>query len=703
MAWLSRSAVVVAIGLGLLAAVLLTLGTVAWRDREQLFARLEDRNELMARVFADRATRNVDSAALALSTISEMLARGQSPESAELRTALSQTLVSLPFLRGVSVVDAEGQILASSDATERGIVIGLDALGPRPNSGRDRLGPFVVARRLSDLVLNQQTGVTPPGVGFVPLLRETLTPTRQRLLLVAQINLDSFITFQQVTMNDPRGASALLSYEGKLLAATPGVPRAVGEDLSKLTPYTKFLPRLEHGQWTGAALRWGPQLAAFRVAATQPLVAVVEVDQEAVHAGWAAQARRLLAAAIMATLLIGVLTMLALRSLRAREHARDLLDQAQRQVARRERELSITIASVQELIFRTDTQGAITFANDRWQVYTGLSLKSASGRPLWEVFDQNSKAGMRALFAATVADGGVRKLQASMTQADAQPRWFDVAVMPLLREGRVVGFAGSAIDVSDFREAERAAAESRDAAEEASRAKSEFVANISHELRTPLQSIIGFSELGLMRGREHTKLAGMFGDINNAGHRMLNLVNDLLDVAKIESSVGTINLERSDLRLLVRSVAGELSPLLGRRQQVLDLQLPSYPLRAKVDPKRFEQVMRNVLANAIKFSPEDSCITVFGEQTDAGELHLAISDQGPGIPPAELEKIFEAFVQSSQTKDGSGGTGLGLAISRKIVEAQGGHIHASNAAAGGAVFHIHLPARGTAETQPAPL
>lgn len=701
-AWLSRRGAVVAVGVGLLAAVLLTLAAVAWRDRQQLLDRLTERNELMARVFADRATRNVDSAALALATIAELLARGQSPDGVELRTALSQTLVSLPFLRGVAVLDAEGQIIASSDPTERGVVVTASALGTRPAAGRDLLGPFVAARRLADLARGRQPVATPSGVGFLPLLRETLAPGRQRLLLVAQINLDSFITFQQVTMNDERAASALLSYDGKLLAGTPGVPHVVGQDLKALPPFTQFLPRLEHGEWTGPALRPGTQLAAFRVAATQPLVAMVEVDRASIHAAWAEQARGLLAAAVTATLLMGALTALALRSLRARELARHLLDQAQRRVARRERELSITIASVQELIFRTDSQGTITFVNDRWQAYTGVPVENAGELHLWDVFDAHSQPGLRALFSPTRADGA-RKLQASIAQPNGNPRWFDISVMPLRQGGTVVGFAGSATDVTDFREAERAAADARDLAQEASRAKSEFVANISHELRTPLQSIIGFSELGVVRGREHAKLAGMFGDIHSAGQRMLNLVNDLLDVAKIESTVGTMNLERCDLRVLVRHVAGELAPLLSQRQQVLDLQLPGQPMRAKVDPKRFEQVVRNVLANAIKFSPPASRITVFGEQTDVGELHLAISDQGPGIPPAELEHIFEAFVQSSQTKDGSGGTGLGLAISRKIIEAQGGHMHASNGEHGGAVFHIHLPARGVAETQPMPL
>jgi signal transduction histidine kinase len=113
--------------------------------------------------------------------------------------------------------------------------------------------------------------------------------------------------------------------------------------------------------------------------------------------------------------------------------------------------------------------------------------------------------------------------------------------------------------------------------------------------------------------------------------------------------------------------------------------------------------VRNVLANAIKFSPAQGQIELSGETMATGELLLCVRDQGPGIPPDELEQVFEAFVQSSKTKDGSGGTGLGLAICRKILEAHGGRIRAENLASGGTAFHIVLPARAAGETAPLPL
>ncbi|MFP5443440.1 MAG: sensor histidine kinase, partial [Betaproteobacteria bacterium] len=135
----------------------------------------------------------------------------------------------------------------------------------------------------------------------------------------------------------------------------------------------------------------------------------------------------------------------------------------------------------------------------------------------------------------------------------------------------------------------------------------------------------------------------------------------------------------------------------------LGLRLGRMPLIAKVDPSRFQQVVRNVLSNAIKFSPEDSIIDITAGVSDDHSIHIQVRDQGPGIPPAELETVFQAFVQSSKTRDGSGGTGLGLAICRKIVEAHGGRIHATNGPDGGTIFHIMLLTAGYTDTMPAPL
>ncbi|MEY8689954.1 MAG: PAS domain S-box protein [Leptothrix sp. (in: b-proteobacteria)] len=252
-------------------------------------------------------------------------------------------------------------------------------------------------------------------------------------------------------------------------------------------------------------------------------------------------------------------------------------------------------------------------------------------------------------------------------------------------DGHLVGFR---IDITDL-------VRSRQAAEGADRAKSEFIATISHELRTPLQSIMGFSELGLTFAKDQAPLDSMFHDIHQGGQRMLRLVNALLDVSKVEGTDARLALQRADLGTLAAQVVRELTPIAAERQVQFRLGVPPHGLPALpvlADGYRIEQVLRNVLANAVRFTAPGSTVEIDGIDHGAAGVTLTVRDHGPGIPSDELEQIFDAFVQSSRTRDGSGGTGLGLTICRKILRAHRGCISAANAAGGGALMRVHLPA-----------
>ncbi|RVT49281.1 cache domain-containing sensor histidine kinase [Rubrivivax albus] len=808
-------------GLALFAVLWVAIAGLALVAYRESLSDAESNAVLFARVFAEDLTRDVEATAQATAQLVGALDRGVPPGGPEMRGSLAQMQQTLPWLRGVAVIDDAGLVLASTDPAEVGRRVQPDAFGAWPDAGPARLGRAVRGRGL----LDAGSDTAPPGLMLLPLLHAAPGPGPRPLLVVAQINPQALANVQQARLADPAAAAAVLSFEGRLVAATAQVPHALGAMLTTFPAYTRFLPAQESGHWAGDGLRAGPQIVAFRASATQPLLVVVEIGRGAALATWRQWLGVLLGAGAVGSGLIGGLTLVARRSQVARARAQAERDQVQREVSRRERAFDLTLRSVQALIFRTDLEGRLRFVNPHWEKYTGRPGAEAIGRPLWPLVVPAQRAKARALFAA---DGprGARRLQAQANDPAGHLRHFDLVVQPLWQDDRLAGFVGSAaeitdlvdaetslkaqldftellmehspvpmsvvdgqgryarvnraweaftgctraqvvgrpvgghltaeerreheahdrrlhetgepqryessvqhadgslrdvlvnkvlvpsltgsgqgvlsvlVDVTDLRRAERATREARDAAEEASRAKSEFIANVSHELRTPLQAIIGFSELGVHRGRAHEKLASMFGDIHAAGHRMLQLVNNLLDVARIESAVGSIHLERTDLRGLVHELLRELEPLLQARSQAVDLSLPEYPLVAKVDPLRLQQVMRNVLANAMKFSSAGARIALQADYNAASEPHLVVRDRGPGIPEAEVETIFEAFAQSSRTKDGSGGTGLGLAICRTIVAAHGGRIWAENLPDGGAAFHILLPARGAAETQP---
>jgi signal transduction histidine kinase len=232
----------------------------------------------------------------------------------------------------------------------------------------------------------------------------------------------------------------------------------------------------------------------------------------------------------------------------------------------------------------------------------------------------------------------------------------------------------------------------KDAAVASSRAKSEFLANMSHELRTPLHSILSFGDLGLGRVETAptTKLKLYFEKIVESGQTLLALVDDVLDLSKIESGMMEFNFEARDLRDLLASVADEFTALASPRHITIAVLPTDHPAEVVYDPDKIKQVVRNLLSNAVKFAPDGSRVEL-GLSCDSDTVRLEVKDQGPGIPETEVEIIFDKFVQSSHTKTGAGGTGLGLAICRELIAAHNGHIWADNGVDGGAVFTFVLP------------
>ncbi|MBB4014747.1 PAS domain S-box protein [Niveibacterium umoris] len=242
----------------------------------------------------------------------------------------------------------------------------------------------------------------------------------------------------------------------------------------------------------------------------------------------------------------------------------------------------------------------------------------------------------------------------------------------------------------------------KEVAEAASEAKGMFLANMSHELRTPLHAVISFARLGETKvGRAaEDRLREYFQRISSSGERLLALLNDLLDLAKLEAGRMQIDTRACDLAELVGDALQEFEAWFAAKRLQVGLDVEVRPARAWADPVRFGQVLRNLLSNATKFTAEGHAITLTvaaahlhgSGGAEVAAIEVRVSDQGVGIPEDELETVFDKFVQSSKTHTGAGGTGLGLAICREIIAAHGGVIFARNNPAGGACFVVRLPA-----------
>jgi PAS domain S-box-containing protein len=828
---LPASGWVLASGVALALVVAAAAAALLYKDWLDTLTSQRARVELIARVLEDHATRSIEATSLAATTLVEIAGSGDDIGGPAVAAALRQTLVNLAFLRSIAVIDGDGRVLSASTASDVGDRLDPALLGPLPAPGLESIGSFTAGRDLRDLRRGAATSAPAlPGLGFIPFVRTLERPDGRRLHIVALLNPGGFSAFQTLTLNDPLAAAALTTYEGTVLASTATAGVAPAQSVADRVPFVGFLPRLESGVWVGAGLRPDAQVAAFRVLRNRPLAVMAEVALAPLVTAWWQRSLTFVLASAAGVVFVVLATLVAARSLRAREVVRAELDRAQTVVAARERELSLIFRSVQEVLFRTDARGTLSFINRRWDPIGQRSTSEVIGRALHELVAPQSDAVVRGLFDPAGPEG-VRRTQACMIGVDGAPRWFDVAVVPIVDGGTLMAYAGSAVeitgmraaqqalqaqlaytesliessplpiavlnaaglhlrvnrawetftglqraqieglvatdsglpdpalrstasstatvptsettqggwrslpadgryearhlradgslrellvnrtlvrsadgqphrivltflDISEFREADRATREARDAAEAASLAKSEFMANVSHELRTPLQSILGFSELGRRRTREQPAFAEMFGDIHDAGRRMLALVNDLLDLARTESTELSMSFAFLDVRALVREVTAEQRTQAQARDIDVAVALSSQPLVAAVDALRLQQVLRNILANAIRFSPVGGRIDVEGDVGDQGQVVLKVSDRGPGVPEDEFESIFDAFVQSTRTKDGSGGTGLGLAISRRIVTAHGGTVRARLRDGGGSVFTVELPAAG---------
>ena len=244
----------------------------------------------------------------------------------------------------------------------------------------------------------------------------------------------------------------------------------------------------------------------------------------------------------------------------------------------------------------------------------------------------------------------------------------------------------------------------KEAAEAANRTKSEFLANMSHELRTPMHAILSFSRLGTTRIASGPgaaeKVAHYLDRITASGQRLLNLLNDLLDLSRLEAGRMNYSFARRDLVEVTLSVVAELVVVAREKGVRIQADLGPEPVPCWADADRLGQVIRNVLGNAIKFTPAGGQVRIEAAplprspedgDTAPSFVRLAITDEGMGIPDSELEAVFDKFVQSSKTKTGAGGTGLGLAISREIMAQHGGRIWAEHAPGGGACFVMVLP------------
>ena len=237
--------------------------------------------------------------------------------------------------------------------------------------------------------------------------------------------------------------------------------------------------------------------------------------------------------------------------------------------------------------------------------------------------------------------------------------------------------------------------------ERASKFKDQFLSTMSHELRTPLNAVLGFSDLladeryGPLNDRQQRYVK----HIHSGGKHLLKLISDILDLSKIEAGRMELTIEEVTVASAFAEVIGSLYPLAEKKMQSLS-QADEHKLRVRADSMRFKQVLMNLVGNAIKFTPEGGRIELVARQVE-DEVRIEIHDNGPGIPPEQQQRIFEAFFRLREKGSATEGTGLGLAITARLVELHGSKLGIESRPGEGACFYFSLPLGIVSPDQPA--
>jgi PAS domain S-box-containing protein len=397
-------------------------------------------------------------------------------------------------------------------------------------------------------------------------------------------------------------------------------------------------------------------------------------------------------------------------------HLRDISARRREQARVRESEARFrTIANaIPQLAWMTDADGAVTWYNQRWYDYTGTTLADMAG---W---------GWRGVHHPDHLDRVERRLRQSflngedwedtfpLRAADGSYGWFLSRALPIREEpdaehadGRIVGWFGTNTDVTALREAEEGLAAARDEAEAANRAKSTFIANMSHELRTPLSAIIGYAEMLAEEVADGAPPADLAGDVRkietNARH-LLGLINDVLDLSKVESGKMEAYAESFDVASMVGDVAATVGALVEKKANRLTLRVQGELGGMHSDVTRLRQVLLNLLSNAAKFT-EGGEITLSAERharPDGDWLAFSVADTGIGMTEEQLKKLFQRFQQAdASTTRQFGGTGLGLALTKAFATMLGGTVEVASTPGQGSTFTVRLPAVLAGRTQAA--
>jgi PAS domain S-box-containing protein len=454
-------------------------------------------------------------------------------------------------------------------------------------------------------------------------------------------------------------------------------------------------------EWRGDYVDGLARVVSFHPLRDFPLITTVSAAEEAVLANWRRQSLFIAFGTLCATTVIGFA--LLFRALLARSRSLDRSKASLRESEARCRDFALTSS---DWFWETDEKHRFSYLSDHIRAF-GQDPRTRIGRTRTELAVDvvSEPAKWHEHLAVLDQHEPFRDFVYKRKIGDDPERVISVGGNPVFDEARrFLGYRGTARDINEKVLAERAVHEAKAAAEAANVAKSQFLANMSHELRTPLNAILGFSEVleNGIAGPLQSRQAEYVGLIRRSGEHLLHLINEILDLARIDAGKLDLNEEMLDPSKLVDSVIALVKDraAAGLLKLVVDVKEDMPPLMA--DRTRLTEILLNLLSNAIKFTELGGAINVSVRRTEEGGASFVVRDNGRGMTKAEIEIALERFGQvDGGLARRNEGSGLGLPLARKLAELHGGSLTLKSETGRGTTATVILPQSRVLSAEPA--
>ena len=611
--------------------------------------------------------------------------------------ALRQAIVRYPEASSLSLVDADGTVRITARRPME--------VAPGPESGNDLSNHdyFMAQRDDPNRELMVGAPVAPSWLdnGYIPVSRRLKEADGGfgGLILIA-VDPAYFQSFYRSFHPGAGGSVGLCRDDGVLLVREPAIAHLVGHSFAKGPIFRQHLPTSPSGVIRSIAPTDSvDRTVAYRKVRDLPLVVLVGIATETALADWFDDVRNSLALwlAVLIALLLAALFQRRIEMARAR--AEDALQRSEKRARRDQVRLNDAIGSISEGFYLYDAEDRLVLLNDVARRNMGDAAPIAVPGVKYEEL-LRAKIGANALN-QSAADQALmisERLAQHRTPGSAPiirrlgDRWFRITERPMTEGGVVVIES----DITIIKRVEQRLTAAKDEAERANRTKSEFLAHMSHELRTPLNSVLGFAEilgsemfgaLGDPRYREYATY------IHQSGTHLLQVINDILDLSKIEAGKMKIELAPMDLGELIDRCVRLVQMRAERARVRVVTESGSSAPPVIADETRVKQILFNLLSNAIKFTPADGEVRVTARSAGDNWVEMIVADTGIGIAEADIEKALTPFAQIANAMVRSHeGAGLGLPLSKHLAELHGGSLDITSTPGKGTTVVVRLPA-----------